>query len=172
MSGRGLVSVRLPQSMLDRLWATTRQQGLTVNQYARNVVAGLAGLNGPQIRQIPEPASESRNPRLSVYLGDAGVQTLSSAALASGISPSSVLRRALSSAMTANLQFSADGSVTEGEQRFSWLWLLLAVAVPIVGGILNAFLDALATARQKDLQSEKQGSVSEISTRRSGDEQQ
>lgn len=80
-----------------------RQRGLTTNELARSVVDGLVGLAGTQIREIPEPPIEAKNPRLSVYLGQERVQALNAAATSSGISPSSALRKALHAALTRNL---------------------------------------------------------------------
>jgi hypothetical protein len=103
MSGRGLVSVRLPESMLERLRLAARRQGVSTNDFARTVVDGLVGLSGSQIREIPEPPSDAASLRLSVYLGQERLQVLNAAATSTGISPSSALRRALNAALTRNL---------------------------------------------------------------------
>jgi uncharacterized membrane protein YdbT with pleckstrin-like domain len=131
MSGRGLVSVRLPESMLSRLRLAAHRQGVSANSFARTVVDGLAGLSGSQINEIPEPPVEAANPRLSVYLGQDRVEVLNAAATSSGISPSSALRKALHAALTRNLI----PSVQTEEDNVS--------AAPLVVGIVLLAIFAL-----------------------------
>jgi hypothetical protein len=136
MSGRGLVSVRLPESMLERLRLAARRQGVSTNDFARTVVDGLVGLSGSQIREIPEPPSDAANPRLSVYLGQERLQVLNAAATNSGLSPSSALRRALNAALTRNLI----PSVQPEEDRVN-------MAPLVVGAVLLAIFALIALIR-------------------------
>jgi hypothetical protein len=149
MSGQGLVSVRLPESMLQRVRLTARRRGLTTNEFARSVVGGLVGLAGAQIQEIPEPGSEGTNPRLSLYLGDEGLQVLNSAATASGLSPSSVLRRALNAALGTKLMSPVQHSEHD-DHSLSWLPILIAIVAAIVVPVLNAIAQArTASVQQK-----------------------
>ena len=103
MSGRGLVSVRLPESMLGKLRLAARRRGMSTNEFARTGVGVLVGLSGSQIMEIPDPPLEAANPRLSLYLGQEELQSLNAAATSSGLTASGVLRRVLNAALTKNL---------------------------------------------------------------------
>ncbi len=150
MSGRGLVSSRLPESMLERLGTVATGRAMSTNELARTVVDGLPGLSGSQIRSIPEPRLEATNPRLSLYLGQEGLQVLNAAATSSGLSPSSVLRRALNAAVTRNLITPVQRPTNRKDELPLWLSILFVIAIAIVLPILTGLVSrGIASEQQK-----------------------
>ena len=150
MSGRGLVSCRLPESMLERLGTVATGRAMSTNELARTVVDGLPGLSGSQIRSIPEPRLEATNPRLSLYLGQEGLQVLNAAATSSGLSPSSVLRRALNAAVTRNLITPVQRPTNRKDELPLWLSILFVIAIAIVLPILTGLVSrGIASEQQK-----------------------
>jgi hypothetical protein len=152
MSGRGLVSVRLPESLSHELRLSAQRRGLKINDLARTSVKGLVGIGGSQIREVPEPPLESTNPRVSLYLGEEGLRVLNAAAMSSGLSPSSVLRRVLNAALTTRLPSSVQHLAEESEHSLSYVWILIAVVLTIVSAILSAIARTqTASAQQKGM---------------------
>jgi len=150
MSGRGLVSVRLPESMLVKLHLAARRRGMSTNDFARTVVDGLVGLSGSQIQEIPEPPLEAANPRLSLYLGQERLQVLHAAATSSGLSPSSVLRRAQNAAVTKNPIPPVQRPTRQSDKSPSWFPILLVVAASIIVPNLGALAGiTIASEQQK-----------------------
>lgn len=149
MSGHGLVSVRLPQSMLHKLHVTAGRRGLRTNELAQIIVNGLEGLSGSQIREIPEPSLEATNPRLSVYLGQKGLQVLNTAATSSSLSPSSALRRALNAALTTKSFSPVQPLAKQKEESLSWLSILIAVVAAIVVPVLGAIVQSKTASVQQ-----------------------
>jgi hypothetical protein len=150
MSGRGLVSVRLPQSMLQRFHSTARGRGMSTNDFARSIVSGLVGVRGSQIRELPEPPLESVNQRLSLYLGSEGLKVLNAAAASSGLRPSSVLRRAVGAALAMKVLPSVQRANEQSEQSASWGSILFAIAAVIVLPVLSAIVETrTASVQQK-----------------------
>jgi hypothetical protein len=150
MSGRGLVSVRLPRSILQRLHSTARGRGMTTNQLARIVVSGLVGISGSKIREMAEPTLESVNQRLSLYLGSEGVEVLNAASARSGLSASRVLRRAFGATFATGHVLTVQRPGEQSEQSASWISILFGIAALIVWPVLGAVVEArTASAQQK-----------------------
>jgi len=135
--------------MVERLRSTAQRRGQTVNEFARSVVGVLVGLSGEQICEIPEPDSEGTNQRLSLYLGDDGLQLLTRAATASGLNPSSTLRRTLNAVLTRNLIAPVQ---TEADS--------VSVAPIFVGIVLLILFFVLGAIVQIKTASEQQGDTS------------
>lgn len=69
MSGVGIVSIRLPRSVLKAFEANALRAGVDKHEAARRLVLALEQLTDDQLADLPEPPKESDNPRLSLYLG-------------------------------------------------------------------------------------------------------
>jgi len=95
MSGEGLISVRLPGSLLAAFQAARERQGITAHEAARRLLSWLSDLSGEDLRALGDPSTEQDAPRLSLYVGWPGVDRLDSAVRRSGLSRSAILRRLL-----------------------------------------------------------------------------
>ncbi len=95
MSGEGVISVRLPRSVLSALQAAASRSGISVHEVACRILEGLDDLTDGELRELPEPPREPDNPRISLYVGWALAQMLEDIACASHLSSSSLLRRLL-----------------------------------------------------------------------------
>ena len=145
MSGRGLVSVRLPESMLGKLRLAARRRGMSTNEFARTGVGVLVGLSGSQIMEIPDPPLEAANPRLSLYLGQEELQSLNAAATSNGLTASGVLRRVLNAALTKNLI----PPVQPEEDKSSGTPLVVGIVLMIVFALLTAIFKARTASEQQ-----------------------
>ena len=95
MGGEGLVSVRLPGSLLAAFRASTDRQGITVHHAARSLIAGLESLTTDNLKALREPASEVDAPRVSLYIGWDLLDVLADATRESNLTNSSIVRRLL-----------------------------------------------------------------------------
>lgn len=95
MSGEGIVSIRLPQSLLGAFRAAADRQSLTIHEAARRVTALLHGLTTDELRSLREPPPESCNPRVSLYLGWTAIDVLASYTQSGILSNSQIFRRIL-----------------------------------------------------------------------------
>jgi len=95
MGGDGLLSVRLPLSLLETLRAAAGQRGLTIHEAARRVLAGLSSLTPDQVRALKEPPHELASPRVSVYVGWPGMDDLADMTRNASLTNSAVFRRLL-----------------------------------------------------------------------------
>jgi hypothetical protein len=93
MSGAGLVSVRLPRSLIAALEAHAAQVGMDVHGTARQLVSSLGGLSDAELASLPDPPKESDNPRLSLYVGWSNIEALTAASHRTQLSTSSIVRR-------------------------------------------------------------------------------
>jgi hypothetical protein len=69
MSGEGLVSVRLPRSLLGAFRASTDRQGISIHEAARRVVSFLPSFTLDELKSLTEPPRELDTPRVSLYVG-------------------------------------------------------------------------------------------------------
>lgn len=95
MSGDGVVSVRLPRSLLGAFRDAADQRGLTIHTAAQHVVAALSSLTPDDLRSLSEPPREIDTPRVSLYVGWRYVDALTAATRNSPLSVSSIFRRLL-----------------------------------------------------------------------------
>ena len=95
MSGRGLKSIRLSRSLLNKRHAESVRRGKTLHQEIRAVVARVEHFDIAQLRSLPDPPHEPNPVRLTLYLGPEGVNRLDSAARKSGLASSTLLVRLL-----------------------------------------------------------------------------
>lgn len=68
MSGQGLISIRLPRSLLDAFRAGATHAGRDLHCAARDLIASLS-ISSDEWMSLPEPAQEPDNPRVSLYVG-------------------------------------------------------------------------------------------------------
>lgn len=69
MSGDGLVSVRLPRSLLGAFSAAAERQSISIHEAARHMIFLLPSLTPDALASLPEPPRELDAPRVSFYLG-------------------------------------------------------------------------------------------------------
>jgi hypothetical protein len=95
MSGEGLVSVRLPRSLLGAFRALAERQGIGIHEAARRVVSFLPSLTPDAFKSLPEPPRELDTPRVSLYVGWDGLDVLACLTSGSILTNSCIFRRLL-----------------------------------------------------------------------------
>jgi hypothetical protein len=93
MSGQGLISVRIPRSLLDVFRTAASCSKRTLHGAARFLILGLKGLTPDQLSAIPEPPQELDSPRVSFYVGSRCVAALTEVSQKTRLSVSSIVRR-------------------------------------------------------------------------------
>lgn len=95
MSGDGVISVRLPRSLLDAFRASAERQGIGMHEAASRVTSYLPSLTTDALMTLREPPRELDTPRVSLYVGWDGVDVLASLTSASVLTNSCIFRRLL-----------------------------------------------------------------------------
>jgi hypothetical protein len=95
MSGYGLVSARIPRSLLEALKASAQRQGISIHEAARRLTDKLPSLTRDDLRTLKEPPREQDSPRVSLYIGWDLLDVLADAAHESDLTNSSIFRRLL-----------------------------------------------------------------------------
>lgn len=95
VSGIGLVSVRLPVSLLAEFRAAAERGRIDVHEAARQVAAGLPGLSAADLLALPDPPGESAGERTSLYVGTRALDVLTILQNSTRLSRSTIFRRAL-----------------------------------------------------------------------------
>jgi hypothetical protein len=95
MSGYGLVSARIPRSLLEALKASAQRQGISIHEAARRLTDKLPSLSWDDLRTLKEPPREQDSPRVSLYIGWDLLDVLADAAHDSDLTHSSIFRRLL-----------------------------------------------------------------------------
>jgi hypothetical protein len=95
MSGYGLVSVRIPRSLLEALKASAQRQGISIHEAARRLTDKLPSLTRDDLRTLKEPPGEQDTPRVSLYIGWELFDVLADATHESNLTNSSIFRRLL-----------------------------------------------------------------------------
>ena len=95
MSGYGLVSARIPRSLLEALKASAQRQGISIHEATRRLTDKLPSLTRDDLRALKEPSREQDSPRVSLYIGWDLLDVLADAAHESDLTNSSILRRLL-----------------------------------------------------------------------------
>jgi len=95
MSGYGLVSARIPRSLLEALKASAQRQGISIHEAARRLTDKLPSLTRDDLRTLKEPPREQDSPRVSLYIGWDLLDVLDDAAHESDLTNSSIFRRLL-----------------------------------------------------------------------------
>ncbi len=148
MSGAGLVSVRLPHSLIATLEASAARAGMDVHGAVRQLVSSLGELSDAELASLPDPPKESDNPRLSFYVGWSNIEALVAASQTTQLSTSSIVRRLVYRQMVTgsnrlfdnggNREFSCPRVLApvEGLDSASFSWAVIVVlAVAVVGAV-------------------------------------
>ena len=93
MSSIGLVSVRLPVSLVAVFEEMVRRQGISTHEGGRRLLAGLAHLTPADLAVVAEPRTTDKALRISLYVGEPALVRLESVARSTGLSRSTVLRK-------------------------------------------------------------------------------
>jgi hypothetical protein len=114
MSGEGVISVRLPKSLLRLFRAIVKQRGMTPHEAARGLLDALASLTQEGLRSLKEPPHELENPRTSLYLGWRRIDVLCAATRNSTLTNSSIFRRLLYGLLVSKqIEFVQHGTQTK-----------------------------------------------------------
>ena len=95
MSGDGLISVRIPRSLLEALRASAQRQAISLHEAARRLTDKLPSLTRDDLRTLEEPPREQSSSRVSLYVGWDLLDVLADAAHESDLTNSSIFRRLL-----------------------------------------------------------------------------
>lgn len=95
MSGDGVISVRLPRSLLATFRAAAEQKGLTVHDAMRFLTNALPSLTLDDLTALREPPGELDTPRISFYIGWRSIDVLVRTIQNTPLTNSTVLRRLL-----------------------------------------------------------------------------
>src|SRR5258708_15499428 len=93
VSGAGLVSIRLPRSVMEAFEADAMYTGIDRHEAARRLISCLGTVTDDHLVNLAEPPKESENPRLSLYLGWPHAQTLATVPRRTQLSVSCIVRR-------------------------------------------------------------------------------
>jgi hypothetical protein len=93
MSGDGIISVRLPRSLLGAFRATAEQHGITMHELARRWTSYLSSLSPHDLRALKEPLRE---------IGWRVVDVLTIATRNSSLTNSTIIRRLLHAVIITN----------------------------------------------------------------------
>jgi hypothetical protein len=102
MSSDGVVSVRLPLSLLGAFRAAAERQGITIHEAARRVVSFLPTVPLSDLANLREPTREHEQPKVSLYVGWRAVDILMAATRENGLTNSAILRRMLNGFLVSN----------------------------------------------------------------------
>lgn len=95
MSGDGVLTVRLPLSLLAAFRAESQRQGISINEAARRVIAFLPTLVQNDLVALPEGPRELETPKVSLYVGWRAVDILTVVTRDNGLTNSTIVRRLL-----------------------------------------------------------------------------
>ena len=110
MSGDGLISIRMPRSLLDAFRAAAQRQGISIHEAARRLTERLPSLTGGDLRALTEPPRESDTLRVSLYIGWNLLNRLADATQESNLTNSDIFRRLLYGFLvTKQVQFVQQG---------------------------------------------------------------
>ncbi len=106
MSGDGVISVRLPLSLLGALRATAQEHCTSIHEAAARWISYLPSLSPDDLRTLKEPPRELDTPKVSLYVGWRVVDALTVATRNSGLTNSTIIRRLLYAVLvTDDLEF-------------------------------------------------------------------
>lgn len=154
MSGRGVVSIRLPVPLLTVLNAEANERGLDVHDLAREAVQWLCEMDCSELRALSEPHMESTGERVSLYIGQEDAEALASLSEESGLPTSSLLRRALNETVFVESFDSVQHSAATGNNVPPPLALLL---VPAIGLFVILIVLGIRILRKKFASRQQKG---------------
>ena len=144
MSGAGLISARLPRSLMEALETSASRAGLDVHEAVRQLVAGLRELTDAELAALPDPPKELDNPRLSLYVGWSHIETLKAVSDRTQLSISDLVRRLLYRWLVDESTWSREirglpssPVLGSGEELdFLFVWAAVGLAVAVVGVVV------------------------------------
>jgi hypothetical protein len=95
MSGEGIISVRLPRSLLGAYRASAKRQAISIHEAARRVLSFVLSFGPDNIKSLPEPPRELDTPRISLYVGWNAIDQLEAATAGGFLTNSRIFRRLL-----------------------------------------------------------------------------
>jgi hypothetical protein len=101
VSGDGVISVRLPLSLVGALRATAEEHGISIHEAASRWISYLPSLSQDDLETLKEPPRELDTPKVSLYVGWRGVDVLTVATRNSGLTNSTIIRRLLYAVLVA-----------------------------------------------------------------------
>jgi hypothetical protein len=102
LSGDGVVTVRLPLSLLGAVRATAQEHGISIHEAASRWLSYLPSLSSDDLRALKEPPREFDTPKISLYVGWRVIDALSAATRSSVLTNSTILRRLLYALLVTN----------------------------------------------------------------------
>jgi hypothetical protein len=93
VSSHGLISVRIPRSLLVVFRAAALRSKHSLHGGARTIILGLRGLAPRDLAAMPEPPQEPDSPRVSLYVGVQCTSALADFTTRTQLSTSSIVRR-------------------------------------------------------------------------------
>jgi hypothetical protein len=102
MSGDGVVSARVPRSLLAILRAVAAEHGISIHEAAARLLDRLPSLTLEELASLPEPPREPDNPRISLHIGWNCVDILTEITYGSPLNNSSIIRRVLYAYLVQN----------------------------------------------------------------------
>jgi hypothetical protein len=106
VSGDGVISVRLPRSLLGALRATAGQHGISIHEAARRWTSYLPSLTQDDLKALTEPPREPDTPKVSLYVGWRIVDALTVATRNCALTNSTIIRRLLYAVLiTSDIEF-------------------------------------------------------------------
>lgn len=106
MSGDGVISVRLPRSLLGAFRATAQEHDISIHDAASRWISYLPSLCPDDLKALTEPPREFDTPKVSLYIGWRVVDALTVATRNSGLTNSTIIRRLLYAVLiTDDLEF-------------------------------------------------------------------
>lgn len=102
MSGDGVLSVRLPLSLLGTFRVEAERQGISVHEAARRVISFLPSLSQDDLKSLREPPQEVITQKVSLYVGWRVIDFLTVATRNSKLTNSTIVRRVLYALLVTN----------------------------------------------------------------------
>jgi hypothetical protein len=102
MCGDGVISVRLPLSLLGLFRATAEQHSISFHEAARRWISYLPSLSRDDLDALREPPHEFDTPKVSLYVGWRAVDVLTVATRNCTLTNSTILRRLLYGLLVTN----------------------------------------------------------------------
>jgi hypothetical protein len=136
MSGNGLISVRLPRSLMAAFEENAARTGIDVHEAARRLIHSLGEVSDDELISLPEPQRESDNPRISLYIGWPQIETLAAVSERTQLSMSQIVRRLIYGAVVGRSVGLGTGKTThrlprpvEDSEFIAVVFVFLAIAV-------------------------------------------
>lgn len=102
MSGDGVISVRLPLSLLGAFRAMAKQHDMNIHEAAGLWLSYLSYLSQDDLKALREPPRECDTPKVSLYVGWRVVDALTVATRNSNLTNSTIFRRFLYALLVTN----------------------------------------------------------------------